>query len=223
MITKLTISISVWLDKIFIFPLLTYRKFRYGYPYRRIYLGEGYWTILDLEDYYRLRKYKWIVGGKDGKFYAMRGVKVSEREIKLICMHREIMSAPPRWSFKSKSKEFFDSNRLKKTQTESGSTLRSELLVDHRNRNSLDNRRANLRWATASQNSYNREKTSSKSSSKYRGVTFNKRRNKWYARIKVNRKTIFLGSYTDEQNAAKAYDLAALMYYHEFAHLNFPE
>jgi hypothetical protein len=194
MITKLTISIPVWLDKIFVWPLLTYRLLHYGYTYRRIYLGEGYWTILDLLDYYRLRKYRWIVGGKDGKFYAMRAVKVSEREIKLISMHREIMNAP------------------------------AGMLVDHRNRNSLDNRRANLRLATPSQNSYNRQKINSKkTSSKYRGVTYNKRDNKWTSRIKVNGKTLWLGYFDNEMDAGRVYDKAAIKYYGEFAHLNLPD
>ena len=192
MSAKLTISIPVWLDKIFVWPVLAYRKFKYGYTYRRIYLGEGYWTILDEKDYYRLRKYKWIVQGKDRKFYAMRAVKINEREIKLISMHREILHAP------------------------------EGMLVDHQNRNSLDNRQHNLRLATPSQNSYNRKKTSGTSSSKYRGVTFNKGRNRWYARIKVNGKTMWLGSFDNEEKAAKAYDEAAKKFYKDFAHLNLP-
>jgi hypothetical protein len=57
--------------------------------------------------------------------------------------------------------------------------------------------------------------------SKYKGVTFNKNRNKWTSSVFVNGKSIHVGTFTDEIEAAKAYDEAAKMYQGEFANLNF--
>ncbi len=97
------------------------------------------------------------------------------------------------------------------------------LLVDHRNNNTLDNRRANLRPATSSQNMVNRRRDKSKNSSQFRGVRFRKERGRWSAQITINGKTFWLGSYDNEIDAARAYDRAAMKYHGEFAKLNFPE
>ena len=72
MSAKLTISIPEWLDKICAWPVMPYRKHKYGYAYRRINLGEGEWTILDQEDYYRLNRFKWCAVSNDRKVYAAR-------------------------------------------------------------------------------------------------------------------------------------------------------
>jgi len=96
-----------------------------------------------------------------------------------------------------------------------------ELLVDHKNGDGLDNRRSNLRLATFSQNMQNRRKHK-KTSSKFLGVCFDKRNGKWRAKIKYNGKTIHLGRFDNEEDAARAYDAAAKKYYGEFARVNFP-
>ena len=99
-----------------------------------------------------------------------------------------------------------------------------ELLADHINRNSLDNRKANLRPATHAQNVQNRTKNrKGKYSSKYKGVTWNCGHRLWQADIKFNGNHIFLGSFDSETGAAKAYDRAAKRYHGEFAVLNFPQ
>jgi len=128
MFANYTVKVPEWLDRVFTWPVLVYRRYKYGDSFRRIYIGEGEWTIVDVEDYYRFSNLKWSIGGRDGKFYAMRGVKTGPDEIKLMSMHREIINAP------------------------------AGMLVDHRNGNNLDNRRSNLRLATATENSCNRRK-----------------------------------------------------------------
>ncbi len=96
------------------------------------------------------------------------------------------------------------------------------LFVDHINRNGLDNRKANLRPATRSQNSLNKSSIKTKpSSSKYRGVSWSKSQKKWHAQIGLNGKYKFIGYFDDEIQAAKAYDEAAKHYHKEFAVLNF--
>jgi hypothetical protein len=101
--------------------------------------------------------------------------------------------------------------------------LHSRLLIDHINGDSLDNRRANLRLATPSQNAYNRAKIRSKKSSRYIGVYFEKATGRWTVKIRIGRgKRLWLGRFNSEIAAARAYDAAAKKYHKEFAVLNFP-
>lgn len=89
---------------------------------------------------------------------------------------------------------------------------------DHANGDRLDNRRRNLRAASASENNANRRSVQG-SSSEFKGVTWDKSRNRWMAAI--NSRT--LGRFEDETDAARAYDKAAKEVYGRFARLNFPE
>ncbi|MHC4636896.1 MAG: HNH endonuclease [Planctomycetota bacterium] len=96
------------------------------------------------------------------------------------------------------------------------------MCVDHINHNGLDNRKANLRIATHAQNTRNRIKTRRKCSSKYIGVHWVKHAKKFQARITAENKRINLGYFSDETQAAKAYDKAAKILHDPFASLNFP-
>lgn len=93
----------------------------------------------------------------------------------------------------------------------------NDMDVDHKDGNGLNNTRANLRLATQSQNLCNRVAESG-----YKGVGFQKRNGKWRARIKINRKEIYIGEFASAEDAARAYDVAALKHHGEFARLNFP-
>jgi len=98
-----------------------------------------------------------------------------------------------------------------------------ELFVDHENRNSLDNRKINLRIATAAENRANSSRNIEGKSSRYRGVCLKKDLNKWQASIGYRGKRIHLGYFENEIDAAKAYDEAARKYYGEYAVVNFGE
>jgi hypothetical protein len=92
--------------------------------------------------------------------------------------------------------------------------------VDHRNGQTLDNTRENLRPSAQTQNMGNRRKSKGKSS-QYKGVSWNKAHGKWQAHIMRNNKSFNLGEFTDEREAAKSYDRAAREYFGEFARPNF--
>lgn len=95
-------------------------------------------------------------------------------------------------------------------------------LVDHRNRNGLDNRRANLRTATPRQNAINAVAPQTSKGSGFRGVR--QRGNRFMAYIKAESyKQISVGTFDTVEEAARAYDAAARREHGEFAVLNFPE
>lgn len=93
--------------------------------------------------------------------------------------------------------------------------------VDHINGNRLDNRRCNLRKATRSQNAINRVRRDPRNTSGYRGVTFNKPWGKWVAKIGHTTGRQHLGGFQTAEEAARAYDEAALRLFGEFAQTNF--
>lgn len=94
--------------------------------------------------------------------------------------------------------------------------------IDHINGDPLDNRRSNLRIASRAQNNMNKRKLK-KGTSKFRGVKRDSKWQVWYASIGINNKALNLGRYINEEDAARAYDSAALYYFKEFALTNFPD
>jgi hypothetical protein len=190
--TTIQIKVPNWLDRICAWPVMLYRLWEYGYSYRRIFLGEGEWTIVDQKDYYQLGNSNWYLVGKKGRLYAAHNVKAKGSLIIQVRLHREIM------------------------QPTNG------LLVDHRNSNGLDNRRANLRLATHTQNMHNCRKRKNVTS-QFIGVWLDKKRKLWESVIMSDGKKIFLGRFKTDIDAARAYDEAAKKYHGEFARLNFSE
>ncbi len=91
--------------------------------------------------------------------------------------------------------------------------------VDHTNHDSLDNRKVNLRVCTQAQNLANSRMQSSNSSG-FKGVSWDKSRNKYSAKISVFNKTVNLGRFKEAVDAARAYDTAARKYFGEFAYTN---
>lgn len=126
--------------------------------------------------------------------YARRGSQKTDSlsKDKLIHMHRVILSRKLRHS---------DFNQ-----------------TDHKNQDRLDNRRSNLRPASVPQNQGNMKIR--QGSSKFKGVCWDKNREKWLVRIGFEGKLKHLGRFTDEVEAAKTYNEAALEIFGKFACLN---
>ncbi len=94
----------------------------------------------------------------------------------------------------------------------------SGIMVDHKDSDGLNCQRYNMRLATNSQNNANGRRPAGRAG--YRGVTFSY--GKPVAQIRFQGKHINLGVFLSPEDAARAYDVAALQRFGEFARLNFP-
>ncbi len=93
--------------------------------------------------------------------------------------------------------------------------------VDHEDGNGLNCQRFNLRPCTQSQNGANKRKYNG--ASKYKGVSWHAKLQKWQVHIKVRGTKMHLGVFSDEADAATVYNFAALEHFGEFALFNQPE
>jgi hypothetical protein len=91
--------------------------------------------------------------------------------------------------------------------------------IDHIDGNPSNNKLENLRLANQKENSRNSKKPKNNTSG-YKGVHWNKEKEKWQARVMINTITKHIGYFEDLIEAAKAYNEAALKYHGEFAKLN---
>lgn len=89
-----------------------------------------------------------------------------------------------------------------------------KLEIDHINRNSLDNRKSNLRWSNRQDNIRNCGPRSG-GKSKYKGVSWHKHLGRWWATAFLNGKSVSLGYFEDEKQAALTYDEAVMQVYPE--------
>ncbi|OGW44481.1 MAG: hypothetical protein A2Y66_01735 [Nitrospirae bacterium RBG_13_41_22] len=95
----------------------------------------------------------------------------------------------------------------------------SDVNIDHINGDKSDNRKINLRLCTYMQNNHN-QKLAKNNNSGYKGVYFRSKTSKWEANISFNYKRYHLGVFNSKEEAAQAYNKAAIKYYGEFANLN---
>lgn len=161
---------------------------------RKIKLTRNKACLVDEKDFDKLNKFKWYAAKMGDLYYAYRTKRVgkrSENKKFSIAMHREVLN------------------------------VKKGLYVDHINGNTLDNRRSNLRHCSNQQNSFNHKgQKRQRKYSKYKGVKKNTKCNTWSARITVSGKAIYLGSFKTENEAAIAYNNAALEHFGNFCYLN---
>lgn len=164
---------------------------------KEIPLTQGKIALIDDDDYEKVNQYKWYAVKKNRTCYAVRAIYNKQtQKIKQQRMHRFIMNAP------------------------------EGIEVDHREHPGTNNQKHNLRLATRKQNGANQRKFllnkyGKPPTSKYKGVKFKK--GAWEVQIFSNEKTIYLGRFKDEIEAAKTYDKKAIELFGEFACLNFPQ
>lgn len=113
----------------------------------------------------------------------------------------------------------FENGKHKKVYMHRSLIEAEGLQVDHINRDKLDNRKENLRAVTDQQNKFNLGKHKN-SPSKYKGVHWRESKSKWVAEIRHNRKTIYIGIFSDDRDAAIAYNAKASELFGEYANLN---
>lgn len=150
---------------------------------KEIKLTKGFTTLVDDEDFDELNRFKWFALTAGKSVYAARNEMFFERPLR----KRKII----------KMHKYL---------------LPNKKFVDHKNGNSLDNRRHNLREVTKSQNGRNRRAVGA---SKYIGVAlvhFGKYERKWGASIRIDGKKVTLGHHASEVEAAKAYNDAAVRF-----------
>jgi len=93
------------------------------------------------------------------------------------------------------------------------------MVIDHINRNRLDNRKCNLRVTSRKNNNINRKRIEG-ASSPYRGVIWRPHAKKWKSYIKTDKKQHHLGYFESPEEAAMAYNIAAHDLFGEFAVYN---
>lgn len=154
---------------------------------RLISLTQGFFALVDDDDYEALSKFKWNASPThSGTFYAARGAKKNNGKYATVLMHRIINKTP------------------------------KGILTDHINGDTLDNQKTNLRNVTYQQNRQN-SKSKRGGYSKYKGVTWHKRDKCWTTKIVVNGEIINLGNFQNEEMASDAYNKAADQYFGEYA------
>lgn len=160
-------------------------------------LSRGKVALIDDEDGERVMAYKWTVQAhvRRGKtiYYAHRNLARQGRKgaQKSILLHRFILNAP------------------------------DDMQVDHVNSDGLDNRRANLRLATSSQNCCNRTRHPNNKTG-FTGVYWHNRLKTFCVQVRYEGATYSLSGFDMAEDAARARDALAKRYHGEFARLNFP-
>lgn len=146
---------------------------------KKIKLTVGQVSIVDDADFKKFGSIKWTARWSKftRSFYAVANSACGNGKRRKLLLHREIMGSP------------------------------RGLFVDHRNHDTLDNRRKNLRSCTRSQNAANRGGLDSNNTSGERGVVLHKC-GKWQAQIGMNGKTIYLGLFASKSKAAATYAAA---------------
>lgn len=172
---------------------------------KKIKLTQNKVALVDKEDYEIVNSFNWTAhkGKLKHSYYAIRmETHPITKKKQVIRMHSFILGLH----------NIIDNSELKKE-------------IDHKNRNSLDNRKSNLRFLTASENKMNTATcTKIYKTSKYKGVSkVGKVLIKYSTQITIRKVNVNLGRYNTEKEAAKVYDAVARYYFPDIAYTNFEE
>lgn len=225
---RVTIRIPRWIDRLVVWPVLVWRWFWYDHSYRRVKLIGGKYAKVESRDFEEVSKFIWRARKTPRSHTAVRFIEKG-RVLVPVHMHREIFfgtnpkseSVIPKPVLRPKDGTT-EGRQIQNPNDGNSKRKRTTIFVDHINRDALDNRRANLRLATESQNCMNRRKCKG-TSSQYKGVSIDRRKKLWKAAIKIDEKNSHLGYFESEIEAARAYDAAARKYHGEYAYQNFED
>jgi hypothetical protein len=157
---------------------------------KQIKLTGGKIVLVDNEDFEYLNQWKWYLG-RDGYAYRTKFIKrINGKLIKKNISMHRYLAKTPKG-----------------------------LETDHINHNRLDNRKKNLRIVTATQNRMNNLPHKNNSSG-YKGVSWDKTRNKWIVFIKYNGKGHNVGRFSTKEEAALVYNKMAEEHFGQYAYLN---
>lgn len=152
----------------------------------KIELTKGFWATIDVDDLHLVEGKVWTATCNRHTTYAYRNERDGSGKVNSVLMHRLIAGAGP------------------------------DNIVDHRDRNGLNNRRSNLRLCDYSENICN-SKLRADSTSGYKGVSWHGARGRYRANIKIRGKNTFLGYFDDPEDAHDAYVRASKRLHKEFA------
>lgn len=158
---------------------------------KRIPLTQNKFALVDDADFQKINQHKWSASKRINTYYALRYIGGGRKRPRFCLMHRDILGLQ-----KGDGKH-----------------------TDHIDGNGLDNQRSNLRVCTQQQNAFNQR--AQRGSSRFKGVHWFKRCRIWQANIRHEYRTIHLGYFKNEVDAAEAYDRAAKRLFGNFARLNF--
>src|SRR3990167_3275460 len=156
---------------------------------KRIPLTKGLFTKVDDADFKYLSQWKWHAIDSGKGFYAARQIPnpKGKPRQRKVLMHRLLAQTP------------------------------NNLITDHINGDSLDNRRKNLRACTESQNNWNRKNKQKNNKSGERGVHWREEEGLWIAQIGFKYKRLYLGCFKTRIEAAKAFKKATKKYHGQYA------
>lgn len=157
---------------------------------KRINLNKGSFVWVDNDDFDFLNQWEWRASYPRGGHVYAIRSEYKTGKHVVISMHRVITNCP------------------------------DGMVVDHKDRNGLNNRKTNLRICTRSQNACNRRKNIKTSTTKYLGIYYNSKIRKWCAAVGSQGKVHNLGKFKTQKEAAKCYNEGAIKFHGEFARLN---
>jgi hypothetical protein len=150
-------------------------------------LTQGKTTKVDNEDFYFLNQWKWQAQFSYGRWYARRMTGGTKKQRRAIHMHREITGC------------------------------KKGLVVDHRNHDTLDNRKVNLRICTVAENAMNK-KCRKDSGTGIKGVNRPKGKKYFIAEVRAGGKRLYFGYFRELKEAEVAYKKMAKKFFGEYAY-----